>query len=642
MGHFVSYELLPVIFNMTVTAGVVILAVLLVRFILKKLGAPAVVSYALWAVVLFRLLCPVSVTAPVSLFGVLDAPVVATEGGATTIEYVPKEIVHMENPAVELPVPVVGDAISAVLPQGEEQLRADPLEGPVVILTMVWLAGLLVLILYSIVSYFKLRVRLLGAVQLEGNIRLADHITSPFVMGLFRPKIYLPSNLSEHEREYIILHERHHIRRLDHVVKILAFVALCIHWFNPMVWLAFCLSGKDMEMSCDEAVVKKLGESIRADYSASLLSLSTGRTVIAATPLAFGEGNTKGRIKNLAKWKKPAVWITVVAVILCAAVIVLCATNAKQPVDNTEADQQTEQHEQPPRQFGPDQIYVPERCLYMNSLSSYAAMGGDSGYRYQMGDGGFYMILQDPNTAIPLSETKIPLAEGYGWAKWEQFPWTDKEWEAMFWPEGLWVVDISGYREKKYCPLSQGHCLLQMDDELWLADINEDSKIGTHVWSIYLLVRESTKGVVQWEFDPTPDASVSPFFSMAFPFVFDMEYDEISAVCTERTLMDLDGFEWPNPDGQPGIYSPKADYGMVFPKECAVYWCATDANRVPAERSTVHFTVHKGEQMVCAGTIYIKGHRVEETGNMIYTASLVGTGLFMERNPEGGAVIRIR
>ena len=642
MGHFFSYELLPILFNMTVTAGVVILAVLLVRFILKKLGAPAAVSYALWAVVLFRLLCPVSVTAPVSLLGVLDAPTAATESGASTIEYVPREIVHMENPTVELPVPVVGDAFSAVLPQGEEQLRADPLEAPVALLAMVWLAGLLVLVLYSVLSYLKLRVRLLGAVPLEGNIRLADHITSPFVMGLFRPKIYLPSGLAEHEREYIILHERHHIRRLDHVVKILAFAALCIHWFNPLVWLAFYLSGQDMEMSCDEAVVKKLGEGIRADYSASLLSLATGRRILSAMPLAFGEGNTGRRIKNLAKWKKPAVWITVVAVILCAAVIVLCAVNGGESTDGGTADQQTEQPEQPPRQFGPDRIYVPERCLYMSPFSSFLAMGGDSGYRYQMGDGGFYMIRQDPNTAFPPSEAKIPLAEGYGWAKWEDFPWADEEWEALFWPDGMWKLDISGYREKSYCALSQGYCLLKMDGELWLAEIMKDDKIGIRAWEIYQLVPQNSKGVVQWEFDPTPDASAALFTSLAFPFVFDMEYDEISAVCTERTLVDLDGFEWPNPDSQPGIYSPEADHGMVFPEGSAMYWCATDANRVPAQRSTVRFTVHKGEQTVCAGTVYIEGHRVEETGNMIYTASLVGTGLFMEQNPDGGAIIRIR
>ena len=776
MGDVFSYELLPIIFNMTVTASVVILVVLLARLLLKKLGAPAVVSYALWAVVLFRLLCPISFAAPFSLLGVLDSPAVVTENGATTIEYVPREIVHMEHPAVELPIPVVGEAINAALPQGEEQLRADPLEGPMFLLTMLWLCGLLVLVLYSVVSYVRLRMKLVGAVSLEDNIRLADHITSPFVLGLFRPKIYLPSNMSEQEREYIILHERHHIRRLDHVVKILAFAALCVHWFNPLVWLAFCLSGKDMEMSCDEAVVKKLGEGIRADYSASLLSLSTGRTVIAATPLAFGEGDTKGRIRNLAKWKKPAVWITAVAVILCAAVIVLCATNSgggnnlkvriasggievtcrfdyevedwavyediyqggerisskpvllngehpkaadpakklnyvfkmnitgadgggfasplrlvtvdgngtvtsrevelpyetygafmtcagdreafpmKRKLDvngeavlfsavlsldegttvnledgvvehndtvvqyrlvtsNTVRDW-TDTPERPPRQYGPDRAYVSEKCLYLAPYSSYYPAGGNSGYRYRMGDGGFSMTWQ-------ATGEETTLAEGYGWAKWEQFPWSDKEWNALFWPDGMRAVDISGYEKREYCPLSQGYCLLRMDGELWLVQLNLNEQMGAHVHDIYTLVPEAAKGSAQWEFAPML-SSREPWFR----FEFDMEYDEISAACTETPLMDVDG-------------EKAGDHALRFPSGHAVYWSPGEG-AIPVFQSEIHFTARKDGKNLCWGTIYIQGTPIEDSGTMLYTATLVGTGLVMEQNPDGGAVIRLR
>jgi len=618
MGDVFSYELLPMIFNMTVTASVVILVVLLARFLLKKLGAPAVVSYALWAVVLFRLLCPVSFTAPFSLLRVLDSPAVTTESGATTIEYVPREIVHMEHPAVELPIPVVGEAINAALPQGEEQLRADPLEGPMFLLTMLWLCGLLVLVLYSVVSYVRLRMKLVGAVSLEDNIRLADHITSPFVMGLFRPKIYLPSSLSESEREYIILHERHHIRRLDHIVKILAFAALCVHWFNPLVWLAFYLSGKDMEMSCDEAVVKKLGTDIRADYSASLLKLSTGRTVIAATPLAFGEGDTGSRIKNLAKWKKPAVYITVVAVILCAAVILLCAANAKDLGEGTADGSGTEQQtERPPRQFGPDRAYVSEKCLYLAPYSSYYPAGGNSGYRYRMGDGGFSMTWQ-------ATGVETTLAEGYGWAKWEQFPWSDKEWNALFWPDGMRAVDISGYEKREYCPLSQEYCLLRMDGELWLVQLNLNEQMGAHVHDIYTLVPEAAKGSAQWEFAPML-SSREPWFR----FEFDMEYDEISAACSETPLMDVDG-------------EKGSDHALMFPAGHAVYWSPVDGVQSPAAESTIHFTARKDGKNLCWGTVYIRGTRIEDSGTMLYTATLVGTGLVMEQNPDGGAVIRLK
>ena len=319
------YAFIPKLLNMSLTASVAIVFVLLLRLALKK--APKVISYALWAVVLFRLLCPVSIESSFSLFGLLDAPTAESTDLTTSIEYVPENIVHRSYPAVTLPVPGVSDAINEALPQGEEQLRADPLEGPIFIATYVWIIGVLVMAAYSVVSYLRLRKKLLTASPLRDNIYLADEITSPFVMGLIRPKIYLPSDMEEREQAYIIRHEQHHVRRGDHIVKALAFLALTIHWFNPLVWVAFICSGKDMEMSCDEAVVKKMGAGILADYTASLLSLATGKHIIAGMPLAFGEGDTKGRIRNLANWRKPAFWVVLVAVIACIALAVGLMTN---------------------------------------------------------------------------------------------------------------------------------------------------------------------------------------------------------------------------------------------------------------------------------------------------------------------------
>jgi len=318
--------LLPTILNMTLTASVVILFVLAARLALKK--APKVFSYALWAVVLFRLLCPVSITTDFSLLGLFDTPAVENTQHTTAVEYIPYDIVHTQDLEVQLPVPpAINEAVNEVLPQEHAALGADPLEGEFAIGSMIWLLGIGSMVIYGTVSYILLRRKLIGAVLLRDNIYLADGIGSPFVMGIIRPKIYLPSALSEQEQEYIILHEQHHIRRGDHIIKALAFIALCIHWFNPLVWVAFVMSSKDMEMSCDEAVVKKLGVGIRADYSASLLSLATGRRIIAGTPLAFGEGDTKSRIKNMLNWKKPKAWIIVVAAVICLAVVAACASN---------------------------------------------------------------------------------------------------------------------------------------------------------------------------------------------------------------------------------------------------------------------------------------------------------------------------
>ena len=232
MGNFLTYELLPIILNMTLTASVVILFVLLYRLLMRK--APRIFSYVLWLVVLFRLLCPVSLTADFSLMGLLDTPVTEVTTHTSAAAYVPQDVVHDPAPAVDLPVPGVGEVVTDALPQGEEQMVADPLEAPMAIATMVWMTGAAAMAVWGVVSLVRLRRRLVGAVPLEKGVYLADHIDTPFVLGLIRPKIYLPSALPEEERGYILLHERRHIRRLDHVVKLLAFLALCIHWFNPL------------------------------------------------------------------------------------------------------------------------------------------------------------------------------------------------------------------------------------------------------------------------------------------------------------------------------------------------------------------------------------------------------------------------
>lgn len=318
-----------VIADMSVMASIVILVVLLARLLLKR--APKIFSYVLWAVVLLRLLCPFTLETEVSLIP-KEAESISQERAIEDYEHIPVSSALMAG------AEAIGDAANGglglltIVYDSEEYGLNGITFAPhdqvwLLIFRYVWLIGIVVMIVCSFVSYIKLRRKLIGAVLLRENIYLADHITSPFVMGLGHPTIYLPSSLSKKEQEYIILHEQHHIWRFDHVVKALAFIALCIHWFNPLVWVAFVLSGKDMEMSCDEAVIKILGADIRADYSASLLSLATGRHIIAGTPLAFGEGDTTGRIKNLAKWKKPALWISIVAMVLIVVVLITCGTN---------------------------------------------------------------------------------------------------------------------------------------------------------------------------------------------------------------------------------------------------------------------------------------------------------------------------
>lgn len=314
--YFVQTKLLEIflqVLNMSLTASIIIAVVLAARLLLKK--APKIYSYALWSVVLFRLLCPVSFE---SMFSLL--PVNADPISLNTL--------HSETPQVSTGIVAVDNAINPILPAPEEgKNEGNPLRVAANLGVILWLMGIAVLFIHSMVSLLRLRKKLIGAVKLRDNIFLADHLASPFVMGLFRPRVYLPSTLQEREQSYIILHEQTHIRRFDQGMKIAAFAALCIHWFNPLVWIAFSLAVNDMEMSCDESVMKRLGASIREEYLESLLSLATGRK-ISSTPLAFGEGDTKSRIKNILCYKRPAIWVTLAAL---GAVAVTCIAFAFNP-----------------------------------------------------------------------------------------------------------------------------------------------------------------------------------------------------------------------------------------------------------------------------------------------------------------------
>lgn len=323
------------VLNMSMTGSIVILLVMLARLMLKR--SPKIFSYALWLVVLFRLLCPVAFTAPVSVLNALEPEIRETSGAASVVYFLPAEA--NRNPDFTF-VPAENQSGSELAQAGESEHAGLDI---MAIVPYVWIAGTGSMILYSIVQYIRLRRKLVGAVAYTGNVYRADYIDTPFVMGIFAPKIYLPSNIPTQEQKYIIAHERHHIRRCDHIIKLLAYCALCIHWFNPLAWAAFILAGKDMEMSCDEAVIREMGPQIRADYSASLLRLATHKKMIAGMPLAFGEGDTKGRIMNMAKWKKPKLWVSLICVLLCAAVLVACAVNPQtsDAIDDTPTDGST-------------------------------------------------------------------------------------------------------------------------------------------------------------------------------------------------------------------------------------------------------------------------------------------------------------
>jgi len=336
------YRIFPEILTMSMTGSIAILTVLLARQLLRR--APKVFSYILWGFVLLRLLCPVAPTSELSLMNLLPDPVTSLQSDADqAFPSAPEYIVvpDMMSPGTAtIPdsIPEAGTNQESVSHVTYEIMDvpmslASPRTNAIRVGTILWLTGAVVLLAYSLRSLWKLCSQLEAAFPLRDNIYLADYITTPFVFGLLRPRIYLPSSLPEEQQDYILLHEQHHIRRLDHLWKLLAFTALCIHWFNPLVWLAFVLAGKDMEMSCDEAVLRRMGDSIRADYSASLLTLSTGQRIYAAMPLAFGEGDTKDRIHHVLSWKKPRTWIVLAAILACLILAVSLSTDPSRQSD---------------------------------------------------------------------------------------------------------------------------------------------------------------------------------------------------------------------------------------------------------------------------------------------------------------------
>ena len=309
-------ELFLTVLNMSLTASYVILFVMLVRLLLKK--APKVISYVLWGVVAFRLIIPFSFESMFSL--------IPRNANAVPI---PHDIIYQQTPQINSRIEAVDPFVSQSLPAPTAGASANPFQIYVEIGAYIWVFGIIALLVYSLVSILILKRQLKSAQLIEKNIFQVHNLQTPFVLGLVRPKIYLPVGLSKEEQNYILIHEQTHIHRKDHIIKIIAFLIVSIHWFNPLVWIAFVLMSTDMELSCDERVLKVMDEDIKKPYANTLLSLAAGRHILNGSPLAFGEGNVKRRIKNVLNYRKPGFWIIFFSIIIVAAVAIGLAANPK-------------------------------------------------------------------------------------------------------------------------------------------------------------------------------------------------------------------------------------------------------------------------------------------------------------------------
>ena len=309
-------ELFLEIVNRSIAASWIVIAVLILRFCLKK--APKWVNVLLWGIVAVRLIFPFSIESALSLI--------------PSAETVSPSIMMETAPSVQTGVPALDQVINPVIDHSLSPApgaSANPLQIWISVMAAVWLAGAAALLLYSAISYWRLRRRVREAVILRDNIYQSENAGSPFVLGIIQPKIYLPYSVDSGALAYVIAHEQAHIRRGDHWWKPLAFLLLTVHWFNPLLWLSYILLSRDIELACDEKVIREMGSEQRADYTQALVSCSVSRRSIAACPLAFGEVGIKERVKSVMNYKKPAFWIVLASVVVCAVAAVCFLTDPK-------------------------------------------------------------------------------------------------------------------------------------------------------------------------------------------------------------------------------------------------------------------------------------------------------------------------
>ncbi len=288
--------------NMSITASYLAMAVMLLRLIFKK--APRWMIVALWAMVGLRLILPFSIESILSLI--------------PSTQSIPETILVDTTPHIDTGVAFVNSSMNPILEETMTPAPGDSVNPMQVwghVIQVIWLLGVGVMALYTAGSYLRIKRNVKEAVKLEGRIYQCDHIPSPFILGIIVPRIYLPSSMAEADIPYVIAHEKAHLKRLDHIWKPLGFILLTVHWFNPVLWIAYILLCRDIEIACDEKVISQQGPDIKKAYSQALLNCSISRRSIAACPLAFGETCVKGRIKGVLNYKKPAFWVVLVALI---------------------------------------------------------------------------------------------------------------------------------------------------------------------------------------------------------------------------------------------------------------------------------------------------------------------------------------
>lgn len=451
-------DLFQTVLNMSITGAYIAAAIILLRLAMKKL--PKKYSYALWLILGIRLLCPVSFSSAVSLFNI-----VKPETSDNRMTYISENYDYSqptEAPPIISDTQIADEAISAVPDADTDKGKNVNMKTIIPVCSWIWFAGVLAMAGYSVVTYALVHKKVSRSEHLQDNVYVCKNISSPFVYGIIKPRIYLPSNVPGDELDYILAHEKAHISRGDHIVKIIALAALSVHWFNPLVWLSYKLMVWDMELSCDDIALRSFERDVRKEYANTLLKMSLRQNKISLGGiLAFGETNIKSRVKSVLSSKKPKVIAIALAVVIVITAAVCLLTNAvgnnKKPV--------------------PDDIYVTEKLLYLSPLKS-TFRGDDNGIRYEIKGG-----------TLTLSDGYPTNIEEYTLSAPMEIPFAESEWD-----EAFGIADGTGWRDgiKKLSDYKPKYCielysdkdggvenyLLVMDEEIWFVQWG---------WEIYRL-----------------------------------------------------------------------------------------------------------------------------------------------------------
>lgn len=572
--------------NMGIAASWLILAVVVLRVILKR--APKRFRLLLWAVVGLRLVLPVSIESALSL--------------VPSTQTLPENVMYAAAPELNTGIAALNDAINPAFTAAfapEPAASANPLQVLLPVASVIWLAGAAVMLLWALVSWLRLRRRVAEAVRLEGNVYESERVASPFVLGLIRPRIYLPFGLDEGAREQVLTHERAHIARGDHVIKPLGWLILAVYWYNPLVWLAYALFCRDIELACDERVIRRLPVSGRADYSQALLDLSRPHHGVGACPLAFGESAVKGRVKSVLTYKRPAFWLIMLAAVLCIGAAVCFLTDPKAEADDS-VQTDAPDYGIPitvtallPENF-PEQVlefakgcaaqqaanmdYLDISAAEITELASYSeAELTDGGVACLFKLGARYE-LADPESVMPAGGMLI---------------------------EGGWLTraDSGGDR----------FMLLRRDGDNWsyvgltTALMIQEAYGGDYGAAVLGEYERLLASGVTW----SSNLAVSSLYGIQFRFEFDLDYTRIDAECSSGRMT----------GGEPGeelAWSPEPD----------------------TTSDTIDFTVYNGAEAVYSGSIAIT--RIARPSEIVntYLAQLNCHGLAMSAKASNlGAVI---